>query len=75
MTNSWLNIPLADYEAHMSMPTVGQAQMIADQFDRALKRWAPTSVAVIGCAGGNGLDRIEQGTLRRVGLELVCADV
>ena len=66
LSNPWLNIPLADYEGHMSLPTVGQAQMIADQFDRALKRGAPASVAVIGCAGGNGLDRIEPGTVERV---------
>ena len=66
MSNPWLHIPLADYEGHMSLPAVGQAQMIADQFDRALTRWAPASVAVIGCAGGNGLDRIEPGTVERV---------
>ena len=38
-SNPWLNIPLDDYEGHMSLPTVGQAQMIADQLDRALARW------------------------------------
>jgi len=51
MSNPWLSIPLEDYERHMSLPAVGQAQMIADQFDRALARTAPASVAVIGCAG------------------------
>ncbi len=66
MTNPWLDIALVDYEAHMSLPTIGQAQMIADQLDRALKRWAPTSVAVIGCAGGNGLDRIATSPVKRV---------
>jgi hypothetical protein len=35
MSNPWLNIPLADYEGHMSLPAVGQAQMIAEQFARA----------------------------------------
>jgi SAM-dependent methyltransferase len=66
MSNPWLKIPLDDYEGHMSMPAVGQAQMIAEQLDRALKRWAPTSIAVIGCAGGNGLDKIEARTVERV---------
>ena len=64
--NAWLKIPLADYEGHMSLPAVGQAQMIADQFDRALDQWAPTSLAVIGCAGGNGLDRIASSRVKRV---------
>ena len=28
MRNPWLDIPLDDYESHMSLPGVGQAQMI-----------------------------------------------
>lgn len=66
MTNPWLNIPLNDYESHMSSPGIGQAQMIADQLDRALERWAPASSAVIGCAGGNGLDKFAGRTVERV---------
>jgi hypothetical protein len=63
---SWLDIPLDDYEGHMSLPAVGQAPMIADQFERALMRWTPASIAVIGCAGGNGLDRIGGSTVTRI---------
>jgi hypothetical protein len=66
MGNPWLDIPLDDYEGHMSLPEVGQAQMIADQFDRAIMRWSPASIAVIGCAGGNGLERIAVGTVERI---------
>jgi Methyltransferase domain len=66
MGNPWLDIPLDDYEGHMSLPEVGQAQMIADQFERAIMRWSPASIAVIGCAGGNGLERIALGTVERV---------
>jgi SAM-dependent methyltransferase len=66
MSNPWLSIPLDDYEGHMSLPTVGQAQMIAEQLGRALDRWTPTSIAVIGCAGGNGLDRIAGSAVERV---------
>jgi hypothetical protein len=43
--NPWLQIPLDDYESHMSLPAVGQAQMIADQLERAIARWAPASPA------------------------------
>ncbi len=64
--NPWLNIPLDDYEGHMSHSAVGQAQMIADQLDGAIARWAPKSLAVIGCAGGNGLERIAAGTVERI---------
>jgi ubiquinone/menaquinone biosynthesis C-methylase UbiE len=40
--------------------------MLAEQLDRAIERWAPASIAVIGCAGGNGLERIAAGTVDRV---------
>lgn len=66
MSNPWLNVPLDDYEDHMSLPAVGQAQMIAEQLDRALERWAPTSIAVIGCAGGNGLENIVGKTVQHI---------
>jgi ubiquinone/menaquinone biosynthesis C-methylase UbiE len=66
MSNPWLDIPLDDYEGHMSLPTVGQAQMLAEQLYRAIVRWTPTSIAVIGCAGGNGLERIAVGMVERV---------
>lgn len=66
MYSPWLEIPLADYEAHMSLPTVGQAQMLADQLAKLIEQQAPTSVAVIGCAGGNGLDRFESTCVERI---------
>ena len=40
--------------------------MIAEQLDGALNRWATTSIAVIGCAGGNGLDKVAGRTVERV---------
>jgi SAM-dependent methyltransferase len=66
MSNPWLTIPLADYEGHMALPSIDQAKMLADQFERLIERSAATSVAIIGCAGGNGLDRIKAGTIERV---------
>ena len=47
----WLTIPLEDYEAHMALPAVGQAQMLAEQLAILIERHAPASVAVMGCAG------------------------
>lgn len=56
MKNPWLAIPLADYEGHMALPAVGQARMLADLFESLLREFLPQSVAIIGCAGGNGFE-------------------
>jgi SAM-dependent methyltransferase len=67
--NPWLDIPLADYEGHMALAEVGQARLLAEQLAAAVQRHAPRSVAVLGCAGGNGFDRVPEGT-RLVGVDL-----
>jgi len=66
MRSAWLDIPLADYEGHMAYPSVGQAQLLADRFERLVLRYLPKSVALIGCAGGNGLQRLAAGQLERI---------
>lgn len=66
MQSPWLDIPLADYEGHMALPGIGQADMLARQFATLLTEWTPASAAVIGCAGGNGFDRINVGVTKRV---------
>ncbi|MCX7170280.1 MAG: class I SAM-dependent methyltransferase [Proteobacteria bacterium] len=66
MKNPWLAIPLADSEGHMSLPAVGQARMLADVFESLLHEFLPKSVAVIGCAGGNGFERISPDVTTRV---------
>jgi hypothetical protein len=69
MANPWLGIPLADYEAHMA--AVRQLGVLSDLFAEALMVRRPASVAVLGVAGGNGLERIESGLTRRVvGIDL-----
>lgn len=66
MRNPWLDIPLMDYEGHMSLPSVGQALMLGDQLHALIQRVRPDSVAVMGCAGGNGLERIDPDAVTRV---------
>ncbi|MFZ5517058.1 MAG: class I SAM-dependent methyltransferase [Candidatus Zhuqueibacterota bacterium] len=66
MQNPWLKIPLSDYEAHMALPTVGQLELLAEAFAATLARRPSQSVALLGCAGGNGLDRIHPNSLKRV---------
>ncbi len=70
MRNPWLDIPLADYEAHMALPYVGQARLLSDIFGGALDEYAPRSVAVLGCAGGNGFERIPRTVERAVGVDI-----
>ena len=62
----WLTIPLDDYEAHMALPSVGQAALLADALGEVAAREKPESVALLGCAGGNGLDRLDPAVTRRV---------
>jgi hypothetical protein len=53
----WLDIPLADYEAHMAHPSVGQSPVLGDLLESMVGTYTPASIAILGCAGGNGLDR------------------
>jgi Methyltransferase domain len=66
METPWLKIPLADYEAHMALPEVAQAEFLASVFAYQLKELRPRSLAVLGCAGGNGFDRIDISLTKRV---------
>lgn len=55
----------------MSLPEVAQAVLLADIFEELLKAYSPRSVAVIGCAGGNGFERISpKVTTRVVGIDI-----
>ncbi|HEX8373336.1 MAG TPA: class I SAM-dependent methyltransferase [Chthoniobacterales bacterium] len=69
--NHWKHIPLADYKGHMALFTVGQARMLAAELAAAVSRFSPRSMALLGCAGGNGLDALVDEMLTR----LVCVDI
>ena len=66
MQNPWLDIPLDDYEGHMALPQVAQARLLADIFKSMLEQYRPRSVAVLGCAGGNGFEWISADVTERV---------
>jgi SAM-dependent methyltransferase len=69
--NPWLRIPAADYEGHMSSPAVGQFQALSDLFAAALAEFRPPSVAVVGCATGNGFEHVDPwATKRLVGIDI-----
>lgn len=50
----------------MALPAVAQSGLIADELARVVEARMPESVAVLGCAGGNGLDRLLGSSARRV---------
>src|SRR6185436_6623521 len=66
MRHPWLEIPITDYEAHMALPSVGQAQLLGTALLRTVTQFQPRSLAILGVAGGNGLECVERATVRRV---------
>jgi hypothetical protein len=66
MSHPWLEIPLADYEAHMALPSVRQAQLLSAALRRTIETFQPRSLAVLGVAGGNGLDVVAGAGVQRV---------
>src|SRR5262245_36739635 len=71
MSNPWLSIPLEDYEGHMGAAGVQQLAALAELFKCTLDRCLPDSVAVLGIAGGNGLEQIDPAVTKRiVGVDL-----
>ncbi len=64
--NPWLQIPLADYEGHMALPSIAQAQMLGGQLESLALEYLPSSVALVGCAGGNGLEQLNPEKVTRV---------
>jgi len=71
MSNPWLSVPLSEYEQHMNSAEVQQLDVLSDLFAEAVRRCRPSSIAVLGIAGGNGLDHIDNRiTSRVVGLDI-----
>jgi SAM-dependent methyltransferase len=66
MINPWLRIPASDYEAHMALPEVAQAQALSNLMASALTEYAPVSLAVIGCSTGIGFEHINNTRTQRV---------
>ena len=64
--NPWLSIPLEDYEGHMASPNVRQLQYLSRVFGELLGEFEPESVAVLGVAGGSGLERVDPRRVKRV---------
>ncbi len=65
-TNPWLNIPLEDYERHMSHHLVGQVLLLNSLTKKYLDEIKPETAVFLGIAGGNGLEHIDNNITRTV---------
>ncbi len=69
--NPWLSITAADYDGHMGPDGADQLGPLARIFGEIVGEVRPPSVALLGCATGNGLEAIEPAvTSRVVGIDL-----
>ncbi|MDD4857293.1 MAG: class I SAM-dependent methyltransferase [Candidatus Krumholzibacteria bacterium] len=64
--NPWLSIPAIDYEGHMGDPKVLQLQFLSRIFGELIDEFEPESLVVLGCATGNGFERIRPERIRRL---------
>lgn len=56
--NPWLNIPVEDYEGHMSAQNVMQSKMLSEIFADVMNGISPKSIAFLGCTTGNGFEHL-----------------
>jgi hypothetical protein len=66
MTNPWEEISLDDYEKHMSLDSVRQLQALDSIMKEQFDAYPVETAAVLGVAGGNGLDHIATDKFRIV---------
>ena len=64
--NPWEDIPLSDYEAHMSLDSVMQLQGMNQMMRGQLDSYPVQTVMILGIAGGKGLEHIDKQKYRRV---------
>ena len=66
MTHPWLEIPASDYDGHMRSPNVAQQQFLAEVFKQSLVKHDCSTIALLGCATGNGLEYVKDETTQKV---------
>jgi SAM-dependent methyltransferase len=64
--NPWLDVPAADYEAHMADPAVGQLSFLSRVFREALETHRPERLVILGCTTGNGFEHIDPDVTKRI---------
>jgi len=71
MSHPWEEIDLNTYETHMSSTDVFQLQTLNKITEQQLTDYNPSTIAILGVAGGNGLDKINNEITKKV----YCIDV
>ena len=66
MTNPWEEISLSDYENHMKLDSVMQLQNLNQMMKDQFNAYPVSSVMVLGIAGGNGLEHIDNNKFEKV---------
>jgi hypothetical protein len=66
MRNPWEEIDLHDYENHMSLDNVRQLQAMNQMMKEQFSFYDAESIMILGIAGGNGLEHIDQRKIRCV---------
>lgn len=66
MANPWEEIPLSDYEQHMSLASVYQLQTMNRAIKKQLDAYPVTSAMILGIAGGNGLEHVDTAKYRKL---------
>lgn len=66
MKNPWEEIPLTDYENHMSLDSVMQLQAMSVMMKKQFAAYSVSSIMVLGIAGGNGLEHIQKDKFKRI---------
>ena len=66
MSNPWNEIPLSDYEAHMGSASIMQMQAINGMMKVQLESFPVTEAMILGIAGGNGIEHIDDKKYRKI---------
>ena len=73
MSNPWNDIPLSDYENHMSLDSVHQLQAMNSIMRDQFEAYPVDTAMVLGVAGGNGLDHVRTDKYKKVyGVDINC---
>lgn len=66
MKNPWKSVLLSTYEAHMALSNVQQLQTLNEITREQLHQYPVNSIAILGVAGGNGLEHVNQRQIKKV---------
>lgn len=66
MSNPWEKVSLKDYENHMKLSTVHKLQELNEIMKSQIYKYKVKTVAILGIAGGNGLEHIDISKIDKV---------